>query len=208
MNSVSLTLTYYFTFDLSKEFDLKAQTVPATNEDVQSSWISTMKLHFTFDVWFLVVQQIYTGFFVSFISRCFPFVIDTLHYDNIILNVCFIGGSVTMTLTSLVIGRVNLSSKGVYLSGILCLAAMFLGHLVLFLIQRRLGGQMNIILVCLLVFIYAFCIMQLAVDLLQLRVLYIRSNQFFGFSKFFGHELWSTSHTVSPFYCVFRNCFS
>ena len=65
MNSVRLILTYFFTFDLSKEYDRKAETVPAQSENVQSSWISTMKLHYTFDVWFLVVQQIYTGFFVS-----------------------------------------------------------------------------------------------------------------------------------------------
>ena len=157
MNSIRLIFTYFFTFDLSKEFDLKSHTKPATSENVQSSWISTVKQHFTFDVCFLVIQQIYTGFFVSFIVRCFPFVIDTLQYDNIILNVCYIGESVAMTFTSLVIGKMNLTSKGVYVSGILCLAAMFLCHLVLFLIKRKLGGAMNIILLCLLVFIHAFC---------------------------------------------------
>ena len=62
-----------------------------------------------------------------------------------------------MTLVSTVVSKMNLSSKGVYVCGILCLVAILLCHLVLYMIQRKLVEAVNVISVCTFVFLYGFC---------------------------------------------------
>ena len=55
LNSIRLVLVYFFTYDVSKEFDLKAQNNSDPTKNTPSSWFSTMKLYFSFDLCFLVV---------------------------------------------------------------------------------------------------------------------------------------------------------
>ena len=73
----------------------------------------------------LVVQQLYTGFVLSFLARVIPLVVETFGYSDFVLKISFIGASIAMTVMALVVGRLNLSSRGVYSCGILSLLSSF-----------------------------------------------------------------------------------
>ena len=122
-----------------------------------SHWTSSLKKSFTFDAVFLLVQQVYTGFFISFVARSFPLVVETFGYSDAVLNMTFIGDSVAMTVVSLLMRRMNLTSRGVYVCGMLCLFFLLLIHVLLYLVPLKMGDAVNISLLCALVLLHAFC---------------------------------------------------
>ena len=160
-NTVRLGLLYFFAHDLSKEFDLKAelkaQEMSEHAAEPPPPCTTSLKELFTFDAVFLLVLQVYTGFFVSFLARSFPLVVETFGYSDAVLNMSFIGASIAMTVVSLVMGRMNLTSRGVHICGILCLLFLLLSHVLLYLVPLKMGDAVNIFLLCALLFIYAFC---------------------------------------------------
>ena len=84
-------------------------TEPASNP--LSHWTASLKKSFTFDAAFLLVQQVYTGFFLSFLARVFPLVVETFGYSDFVLKTSFIGASIAMTVCALIVGRMNLTSR-------------------------------------------------------------------------------------------------
>ena len=122
----------------------------------RSSWRS-MKQYFSFDVIFLLVQQIYTGFFVSWLGRIFPFIVETFGYNDFILDISFIGASVAMTAIAFIVSKLNLSSRGVYVCGILCLLFLLICQVLLYLVPMKLAEWVNILLLSAFLFIYGFC---------------------------------------------------
>ena len=156
INTIRIVTVYFFTYDLSKEFDLKAhekQTIePSTAE---SSELSTLREYMCLDAVLLLIQQIYTGFLTSFIGRAFPLVISTLKYSNDVLDGCFMAASILMTIISIIIALIKPSNQGVYICGIVSVLALLLAQSVLFLIPMGLSNPLNIVLLSILVSTYA-----------------------------------------------------
>ena len=155
---IRIFLIYFFVYDISKEFDLKAhETLPQENETRQRSLFQTLKKTFGYDATFLLVQQFYTGFYISLISRLFPFVVESLHYKNFVLDLCFIGMSVTSIVVSLIARKVNLSSRGIYYIGIMNLTFLLLQKIILVILPKGFNDAVNYVLLTALVLCCATC---------------------------------------------------
>ena len=155
-NIIQLVSIILFSYDLSKEFDLKGQEQGTSEAPSASSWAS-LKQSLSPDAVFLIFQQFYTGFFVSFLCRAFPLVVEALGYSDFILDVCFIVASVSMMVISIVAARMKFSHKGVYMCGISCLVGILISHVALGLLPLGFSKYLNIVLLSTLVVAYGFC---------------------------------------------------
>ena len=159
LSAIRLILAYFCTSDLSQEFDLKAHEARgAGNGEIltrSSTIFQTLKNSFTFDAGLLLVQQLYTGCIPSFVGRAFPLVIETLGYNNLVLDMCYIGASVCMTIASIIISATKPSSRGVYVCGIISIVTLLICHIVMFLIPMDLSEPVNVLLVITMVLTYA-----------------------------------------------------
>ena len=160
MNTIRIVLLGFLTHDLSNEHDLKAHQEKTKREGAVSissntSWGSILKNSFSFDVIFLLSHTVYSGVLGAFIGRTFPLVVDTLHYDNFALDMCFIGESVCMTIISILIGVAKPHSLGVYVCGVVSLIAFVIAQLCLFLLPRGMSEGFNVFLLVALVLSYA-----------------------------------------------------
>ena len=103
LNTIRIVLVYFYSYDVSKEFDLKVHELKmkeSTTTDTASSeksWFSAVRESFSLDTTILLIQQIYTGFICFFIGRALPLVASSLNYCDFPLDACFIGTSLIMT---------------------------------------------------------------------------------------------------------------
>ena len=103
LNTIRIVLVYVYSYDVSKEFDLKVHELKmkeSTTTDTASSeksWFSAVRKSFSLDTTLLLIQQIYTGFIVFFIGGALPLVVSSLNYTDFPLDACFIGTSLIMT---------------------------------------------------------------------------------------------------------------
>lgn len=160
MNSIRIVLLGFLTHDLSNEHDLRAHQEKAKWEgaasiSINTSWGSILKNSFSFDVIFLLSHTVFSGVLGAFIGRTLPLVVDTLHYDNLALDMCFIGESVSMTIISILIGVAKPHSLGVYVCGVVSLIAFVIAQLCLFLLPRGMSEGFNVFLLVALVLSYA-----------------------------------------------------
>ena len=144
---IKLVLTFFFVHDLSLEYDLKAHNMHSMQSESYSRNI-VYKLHDTFgvDAYVLLAEQFFTSFFTSMPPRLIPLIMQTLQYDYLAVDICFIGVSVSMMLVSLTIKKMKPSAAGVYNCGIFSLVLILLSYIVLLLIVKNLSNVINYIL--------------------------------------------------------------
>ena len=155
INTTRIVMVYFFAYDLSKEFDLKAREMQTTQTPKSPITSTSLRKHIRVDAVLLLLQQIYTGFFISFIARVFPLVTSTLHYNNTILDGCFIAASILTTLIPILLAVTKLSNSGVYGCGIVTLLTLLTAQIVLHLIPMGFNNTFNIILLSTLVLTYS-----------------------------------------------------
>ena len=97
---IKLILMYFFFHDISREHELTANETQAeetgpSEVTISKSWWDKLIGTFGIDAILLLVQQFYTGPQTSLLN---PFVMDTLRYNNLAVDLCFIGTSVFITM--------------------------------------------------------------------------------------------------------------
>ena len=160
LNTIRLGLIPFCTYDLSKEFDFEAheaETPDDTTASPSQSPLQTLKQDFFFDAGFLIVHTLCFGFLTSYIVRAFPLITNTLNYSNLVLDMCFIGASISMTLISVIISATKPSSKAVYTCGITSIVSLLVCQILLFLIPMKISAPVNIVLLSTIVLGYALC---------------------------------------------------
>ena len=153
---IKLILTCFFVHDLSLEYDLKAHNVHSGQpESYSRSQLYTMYDAFGFDAYILLVAEFFESFCMALPGRLIPLIMQTLHYDYLGVNICFIGVSVSMMFASLTIKAMKPSGVGVYICGILGLVLILIIGVALLLIIQDLSNVINYILLAVFTVCYA-----------------------------------------------------
>ena len=149
---IKLILMYFFVHDISREHELNVNETEAeetgTSEiTISMSWWDKLISTFGIDAILLLVQQFYTGLLTSIYPRLIPFIMDTLRYNNLAVDSCFIGASVSIMVISFIAKKARPSSLGIYYCGILSLLSLMIGNIVLIIIPKDLNHVVNWILI-------------------------------------------------------------
>ena len=161
---IKIILIYLFVDDLSRQYDLKLNEsqVEETESsvitmEIRMSWLHKLKSTFGVDAILLLVQQFYTGLFTSLYPRTIPLIMQTLRYNNLDVDLCFIGASVSMMIQSYIVKKKRPSSFGVYYCGILSLLSLMLANIALIIIRKDFNDVVNWILLTVYLACYSFC---------------------------------------------------
>jgi hypothetical protein len=127
---IILILQCCFIQDLSKEFDLKAQSIYSQHKKdavVDTSWKCLIK-EMSSDALMLLLQHAYTCFWFGSIFRFFPFITETLGYGDTALALCYVGVSISVIVLSIFPKILKPTARGVYWIGFTNLIMLCIGQ--------------------------------------------------------------------------------
>ena len=157
---IRLILTYFFIHDISKEFDLKEHNF-LSMQSVRLEAAFTNRSHkpgtyFSIDTIVLLLQQFFSACVCTALCpRIIPLIIETFHYGQVVVQMSFLGASVTIITTSLTIRQMKPTSTGVYYCGIMNLLLITVAMVILLIITTQKSNDVvNYIL--LILFIICF----------------------------------------------------
>ena len=182
---IKLILMYFFVHDISRLYGLNVNETLAvetgkSDVSISMSWWHKLISTFGIDAILLLVQQFYTGLVTSLFPRLIPLIMNTLRYNNLAVDLCFIGMSVSIMILSFIVKNSRLSPLGIYYCGILSLLSLILGHIVLIIIPKDLNDVVNWILIAVFLACYSFCwISDNTFIIFTLGKLFDNSNQTF-----------------------------
>ena len=159
---IKLILMYFFVHDISREHELnvnesQAEETGTREITISMSWWNKLISTFGIDAILLLVQQFYTGLLTSLYPRLIPLIMDTLRYNNLAVDLCYIGTSVSILIIWFIAKKTRPSSLGIYYCGILSLLSLMIGNIVIMIIPKDLSDVINWILVIVFLISYTFC---------------------------------------------------
>lgn len=144
---VLLFAVVFFTHDLSREYDLKADTMDKLEEENYkiSSNISTLntlkKIFKTTDTCLVIVMCLFFGIMDQTMFRTVPIlIINNLHFKYVFLNGSLVGFAVLNSILIFALVYWKMSNNDVYLTGIASFISIILTTFLLFLLYHRVGS--------------------------------------------------------------------
>ena len=157
---IKVVLSYFFVHDISSEFDISSQETQSKKRGPLEGRVSTNCLYklekvFGIDTIFLLLQQFYISSCGSIIAALIPLIMQTLHYENLAVDLWYVGASVSMICISLIIQKIKPSPLGVYYYGILSLLITMVSNIGLMALAYNLSNVVSCVLLSAFVICYA-----------------------------------------------------
>ena len=159
---IKLILMFFFLHDISRKHKLnvnepQAEETGTSEITIPMSWFHKLISTFGVDAILLLFQQFYSSYFTTLYPRLIPLIMDTLGYNNLDVDLCFIAVSVFITIFSFIVIKTRPSSLGIFNFGILSLLFLMLGNIIIIIIRKDLNDVVTWILLIAFLACYSFC---------------------------------------------------
>lgn len=138
---ITMVFVIFFTHDLSREYDMKAETMERKDIHSASAFSTTKKIFQTKDTLVMIIICIFFGIMDQINFRILPMIVITrLNFSYSVLNVLLMGVAfANIVLVAFLLSQ-KMSSREVYYAGVISLLSVVLTSLLLLLLYYRVGN--------------------------------------------------------------------
>ncbi|XP_057310702.1 uncharacterized protein LOC130648665 [Hydractinia symbiolongicarpus] len=137
---IILVVVLIFTHDLSREYDMKAESMERKNIPSASAFSTTKKIFQTKDTLLMIIICIFFGVMDQINFRILPMIVITrLNFSYSVLNILLMGVAFANIALVAFLLSWRISNKEVYYTGIISLLSVILTSLLLLLLYYRVG---------------------------------------------------------------------